>query len=234
MYNRNFGASKSPTFNILNVTGNAKNDRTNVQKVFNANEMTNQLKKTNATYFKMKANILLAVFIGLSLAAFSQNKKFSISTNLLNLVVSGPSLSLSYLYTPALSLQVYGSTGNFLNSQHRFKTAIFDVKYSVFKGGLLKEFYTGPYLRYIDKKIKREGYIDNSGFVSTRSRDFHGKGISSGLLLGFQMQNTRLVNLEIFGGAGYGKYIYEKDYSGIEKQKGFIDGRVGILLGLKF
>ncbi len=185
----------------------------------------------------MKINILLAVLIGLSLSAFSQNKKFSISTNLLNLAVSGPSLSLSYLYSPKLSFQVYASTGSFdkylVNTQYRFKTAIFDVKHLVVQG-VFKGLYAGPYVRYIEKEIRKEGYVDKTGFVSISSRDFHGKGISSGLSLGFQIQNTRLVNLEMFGGAGYGKYISQRDYSGDEKQNGFIDGRVGILVGLKF
>lgn len=187
----------------------------------------------------MKINIIfLLVVVGLSHSAFSRNKRFSLNTNLLNLAISGPSLSLSYLYTPKLTFQVYGSSGSFdkyllTTSQYRFKTAIFDVKYSIVQG-FFEGLYAGPYLRYIDKKIKREGYVHNTGFVSISSRDFHGEGISTGLSLGFQIQDTRFINLEMFGGAGYGKFFSQRDYSGHEKQKGFLDGRVGILVGLKF
>lgn len=180
----------------------------------------------------MKTNILITILVCLSISVFSQNKRFSVSTNLLNLAVSGPSASLSYQYTPKLAFQVYGSSGNFNkylhNSQYQFKTAILDVKYFLFE-----ELYVGPYIRYIDKKVQRDGYVDRTGFISISARDFHGKGISSGLLLGFQMADSRYLNFEVFGGAGYGKYIFERDYSGKEKQQGFIDGRVGMLVGLK-
>ncbi|WP_207532950.1 DUF3575 domain-containing protein [Desertivirga arenae] len=181
----------------------------------------------------MKVTFLLALFIGLTSSLFSQNKRFSLSTNLLNLAVSGPSASLSYQYTPKLAFQVYGSTGNFNkylpSSDYQFKTAILDVKYSP-----LDRLYVGPYLRYIDKRVQREGYVDHTGFISVSERDFHGKGISSGLLLGFKIPDTRFVNVEIFGGGGIGTFVRQRDYSGQEKQSAFLDGRVGILAGLKF
>ncbi|WP_431844444.1 DUF3575 domain-containing protein [Pedobacter superstes] len=79
----------------------------------------------------MKTNILLTILLCLSISVFSQIKRFSVSTNLLNLAVSGPSASLSYQYAPKLAFQVYGSSGNFNkylhSSQYQFKTAILDI-----------------------------------------------------------------------------------------------------------
>jgi hypothetical protein len=181
----------------------------------------------------MKANLLFAVLVLFTSSLFSQNKRFSINTNLLNLAVSGPSASLSFQYTPKLALQVYGSYGNFNrylpSSDYQFKTGIIDVKYSA-----LKWLYVGPYLRYIDKRVQREGFVDNTGFFSISERDFHGKGISSGLLLGLQIPDTRFVNVEVFGGGGVGTYVWQRDYSRREKQGAFLDARLGILVGLKF
>lgn len=181
----------------------------------------------------MKAKVLFAVLVLVSSSLLSQDKRFSINTNLLNLAVSGPSASLGFQYSPKLALQIYGSYGNFNrylpSSNYQFKTAIIDVKYSA-----VKWLYLGSYLRYIDKRVQREGFVDNTGFFSISDRDFHGKGISSGLLLGLQIPETRFVNVEIFGGGGVGTYVWQIDYSGGQKQSAFLDARVGILVGLKF
>ncbi|MEJ6980659.1 DUF3575 domain-containing protein [Pedobacter sp. P351] len=174
---------------------------------------------------------LIGLFFAYS--AYPQDKKFTISTNLLNLAVAGPSLALNYKQNSRLSFQLYGSAGDFrylpFNQTYSFKTGILDLKYTVF------EFlYVGTYLRYIEKQVKREGYVDNTGFVSISSRDFQGKGLSSGLLLGVTMVESRFFNLETFAGAGYGRFISQKDISNNEKQNGFVDGRIGLLAGFKF
>ena len=86
----------------------------------------------------------------------------------------------------------------------------------------------------IEKEVKREGYVDNTGFFSINSRDFQGKGLSSGLLLGIIVMDTPRFKLETFAGAGYGKFLSQKDSFNNEDQNGFVDGRAGLLAGLKF
>ncbi len=126
--------------------------------------------------------ILIMMFFVLRTNA--QVKRIAISTNLANLAVRGPSLAISYQASPRLGFQVYGSTGNFnhlrtFSADYKFKTAILDVKYTFFD-----TFYIGPYVRYIEKRVKREGYTPSTGFFGVHSRDFYGKGLSSGLLAG--------------------------------------------------
>jgi len=182
----------------------------------------------------MKINLtLLLISVCLASSAYSQEKKITVSTNLLNLTVAGPSLAINYKQSERLSFQLYGSTGDFnylpFNQNYKFKTGIIDLKYSVFE-----ILYVGTYLRYIEKEVKREGYVDHTGFFSINSRDFQGKGLSSGLLLGIIMMDTRHFKLETFAGAGYGKFLSQKDSFNNEDQNGFVDGRVGLLAGLKF
>lgn len=173
------------------------------------------------------------IFLLFAYSAYAQDKRITISTNLLNLAVAGPSLAINYKQSPRLNFQLYGSTGDFrylpFNQTYSFKTGILDLKYTVFD-----ILYVGTYLRYIEKEVKREGYVDNTGFVSISSRDFQGKGLSSGVLLGITMLDTRLFKLETFAGAGYGKFLSQKDTFNNEDQNGFVDGRVGLLAGLKF
>lgn len=182
----------------------------------------------------MKKNIVLFLTsLCLTYSAYPQEKKVTISTNLLNLAVAGPSLAINYKQNARLSFQLYGSTGDFrylpFDQTYKFRTGILDLKYSVFQ-----IMYIGTYLRYIEKEVKREGYVDNTGFISISSRDFQGKGLSSGLLLGIIMMETRRFKLETFAGAGYGKFLSEKDNFNNEDRVDFVDGRVGLLAGLKF
>jgi hypothetical protein len=182
----------------------------------------------------MKTNIpLLLISVCLTYSAYTQEKKVTVSTNLLNLAVAGPSLAVNYKQNARLSFQLYGSTGDFrylpFDQTYKFKTGIIDLKYSVFE-----ILYVGTYLRYIEKEVKREGYIDHTGLISINSRDFQGKGLSSGLLLGIIMMETRRFKLETFAGAGYGKFLSQKDNFNNEDQAGFVDGRAGLLAGLKF
>ena len=175
---------------------------------------------------------ILLVLLGLSHIALSQDKRFSLSTNVLNLAAEGPSLSLSYQYSPKLAFQVYVSSGNFdrylSSGEYQFKTAVLDTKFFVGQ-----QFYAGPYFRYIDKRVKREGFVDHTGFIGQSERDFHGHGMSAGVLLGWKVYGSRALDIETFAGTGYGKFLWQKDYSGQNKKTGFIDGRVGLLVGLK-
>ncbi|MBC8053147.1 MAG: DUF3575 domain-containing protein [Sphingobacteriaceae bacterium] len=180
----------------------------------------------------MKLLLTLFCISLLPLGAYSQDQKVAISTNVLNFVVGGPSLAISYRQSPKWGFQLYGSYGrfNYLPSSetYNFKTGIIDLRYSLY------EFlYVGPYLRYIEKEVKREGYIHPTGFFSIGSRDFRGKGISSGLVLGLVLPDSEWLNVEAFAGAGYGLFLSQKDYSGDDKRKDFYDVRIGLLFGLK-
>ena len=181
----------------------------------------------------MKTTITFLISLCITYSAYSQERKLTVSTNLLNLTVAGPSLAVNYKQNERLSFQLYGSTGNFkylpFEQNYKFKTGIIDLKYSLFE-----ILYVGTYLRYIEKEVKREGYVDNTGFFSINSRDFQGKGLSSGLLLVIIMMDTPRFKLETFAGAGYGKFLSQKDSFNNEDQNGFVDGRAGLLAGLKF
>jgi hypothetical protein len=180
--------------------------------------------------------ISFVLFVLFSLKTYGQDKKLTISTNLANLVFLGPSLAINYQASSQLGFQIYGSTGHSnIIDVYKFKTLIFDVRRSI-----LPEFfqgvYVGPYVRYIEKQVVKEGYSDRTGFFSylnERSRDFHGKGLSAGLLVGAKLIDAHSINVEAFCGGGYGKFISQRDYSGDSPRNGFLDARFGVLVGLK-
>lgn len=157
---------------------------------------------------------------------YAQERSFSVSTNVLNLVAKGPSLAVNYDLSSLWSIQVYGSTGSFSGIGYSYKTGIVDVKYH-----LGKSLYVGPYLRYIEKTIYRPGSVDRTGFFSTPGRDFQGTGLSSGVSFGFDIINNKRFNIESFIGTGYGRFITQ---TGDKTGSGFLDARVGVLTGVRF
>jgi hypothetical protein len=184
----------------------------------------------------MKNNLLLFLgFLFTAATVSGQAQRFAISTNLFNIILSGPSLAVSYHKSQRLSFQLYGAYGRFgyfsdEDPRYEFKTGILDLRYTV-----IKHVYLASYLRYIDKFVRRDGYVDRTGFFSVSERDFHGKGISGGLLFGLNLADlSKRVNLEAFAGGGVGKFISQRDYANNEPTDLFLDARLGLLLGLKF
>ncbi|MBC7912622.1 MAG: DUF3575 domain-containing protein [Pyrinomonadaceae bacterium] len=175
---------------------------------------------------------VLFLFVLLSLfqsPVFSQNSKFAISTNLLNLAAKGPSVALSYKATPHLSYQIYVSQGR-LTENYNFKTALIEMKYAFWDF-----MYVGPYLRYIEKRVQREGITDNTGLFSTPDRNFYGQGISSGLTLGIKPIESDKLMVECFAGLGYGRFVKQIDYDNPkDRRSAFPDARVGLLVGFKW
>jgi hypothetical protein len=174
---------------------------------------------------------LMLLLFTLKLAA--QDRQFSISTNVANLVFAGPSLALGYQTKGPVGFLLYGSAGQIKapseSLSYKFKTVSLDARYLV-----LKYVYLATYLRYIEKQIKRDGYIDNTGFWSVSDRDFKGQGIAGGFLFGLTLADTKRLNLEAYGGPGYGRYISSKDVFTNDPPKDFLDVRAGLLVGIKF
>lgn len=170
--------------------------------------------------------LIILIFFFAASNIHSQERKVSINTNILNLVASGPSLAVNYDMSINWSIQLYGSTGRFNGIGYTFKTGVIDFKYR-----LSKNMYVGPYLRYIEKKIYRPGYVDATGFFSTPGRDFQGRGISPGASFGFNIVDNKRLNIEAFVGGGYGKFISQR---GDKTGSGFLDARIGILTGVRF
>jgi len=157
----------------------------------------------------------------------AQENKFSINTNLLNLVAKGPSLSAEYRFSKKWIFQVYAASGtlNTFNS-YRYNTLIFDFKYA-----FADNFYTSPYIRYIEKNIYREGIVDNTGFFSFPGRDFKGNGVSIGQTIGMKTLSSKRFNLDTFVGVGYGGFVSQL---GDKNGPGFFDIRVGVMTGINF
>ncbi len=179
----------------------------------------------NFTAMKFLRLLVIMLFVASSML-YAQERKFSINTNVLNLVARGPSLSLNYDMSTFWSIQLYGSAGSFNGIGYSYKTGIIDFKYH-----LSENMYVGPYLRYIEKTIYRPGFVDRTGFFSTPGRDFQGKGLSPGANFGFNIINEKRFNLESFIGIGYGKFISQR---GDKAGSGFMDARIGVLTGVKF
>jgi hypothetical protein len=171
-------------------------------------------------------------FIVLLITSFvssAQDKKFAVSTNILNLAVLGPSIAFTYNADPRIGYQVYASQGGSEAYVYKFKTAIVEARYTFWD-----YLYIGPYLRYIEKRVQQEG-SSFSYIQFTPARNFYGKGISAGITLGFKSIDTKNVNLEAFGGLGYGKFIEQIDYDyPSDHRYGFPDARVGVLVGYKW
>ena len=173
----------------------------------------------------MKRVIFICLLLIVSGESIAQKYKFAVSSNVLNLVLQGPSLSVSYAVSDRWSVQGYGATGKstFFNN-YKFKTGILDVRYHFWKLA-----YAGPYLRYIEKSVHSEGLV--YGFIGWPGRDFNGKGLSSGISLGLQLTKSNWFNLETFAGAGYGGFISQQ---GDRNNSGFLDVRIGVLTGVNF
>ena len=173
----------------------------------------------------MKKLITIILLYSIS-NSYAQEKKFSINTNLANLAAKGPSVSLEYQLSNKWSIQGYLSKGeiNVLNN-YNYKTAIID-----FKRKLDSQLYTSTYIRYIEKEIYRPSF-GNNVFTLDPGRDFKGKGISAGQILGYKYFPNKVYNLDLFAGIGYGGFI---EQSGDKNKSGFLDLRIGILTGFKF
>ncbi|HEX8378814.1 MAG TPA: DUF3575 domain-containing protein [Pedobacter sp.] len=170
---------------------------------------------------------LLVVF---ALSASSQDKKFAVSSNILNLAALGPSVAFTYNATPRIGYQVYASQGAIWVFDYEFKTVIAEMRYTFWD-----YLYVGPYVRYIEKRVVRENEINSAAVFTVAGRNFYGKGISSGINLGFKYIDTKKVNLEAFAGLGYGRFIKQIDYDYPNDDRGgFPDARIGLLLGYKW
>jgi hypothetical protein len=175
----------------------------------------------------MKRVLFICLLLIFSSQSIAQEYKFAVSSNILNLALKGPSLSISYAVSDKWSIQGYGATGkSTLFNNYQFKTGILDVRYHFWELA-----YVGPYLRYIEKSVQRDGFVNNTGFFSSHGRDFQGRGLSSGVCLGLQLTKSNRFNLETFAGAGYGGFISQQ---GDRTESGFLDVRVGVLTGINF
>lgn len=158
----------------------------------------------------------------------AQEYKFSANTNILNLAMKGPSVAMEYRVSSHWGIQCYASAGktNFWNV-YSYKTVIFD-----FKRQFATYFYTGPYIRFIDKTVYRPA--NNSSYFSyllDPGRDFRGQGISIGQTVGIRTLSSKRFNLDTFAGAGYGRFINQQ---GSRNRLGFLDIRIGVMTGINF
>lgn len=170
---------------------------------------------------------LLIIILFFSLCKLNaQERKFSVNTNLANLAAKGPSLALEYQFSKKWSVQGYLSSGEInIRNNYSYKTAIVD-----FKRKIDKQLYTSSYIRYIEKDVYRSSF-GNNVLIFDPGRDFKGSGISFGQSIGYKVFRNKFYNMDLFAGAGYGRFI---EQSGDRNKLGFIDVRIGILTGLNF
>ncbi|HEY0057049.1 MAG TPA: DUF3575 domain-containing protein [Pedobacter sp.] len=169
-------------------------------------------------------------FVIISLSVYAQDKKFALSSNLLNLAALGPSVAFTYNTSPRIGYQIYASTGSISAFEYDFKTVIAEVRYTFWD-----YVYVGPYIRYIEKRVVREGSPNQTGLFTIPGRDLDGQGLSSGLVGGFKAIDTKKVNMEAFAGLGLGKFTSQIESGHRQKPTSwFPDARVGFLIGYKW
>lgn len=172
--------------------------------------------------------IILILFISITSGnMFAQQKHFSINTNLANIAAKGPSLALEYKFTNKWSVQAYASKGEInIYNYYSYKTLIIDVKHKIDK-----QLYTGSYLRFIEKNVLRYAETECNYPFCDKGKTLKGQGLSIGQTIGYEVFRKKTYNLDLFAGAGYGRFIRQE---GDKNRLGFLDVRIGVLTGLNF
>ncbi|SRR5258706_15245045 len=165
-------------------------------------------------------------------------QKYSIRTNLLNLIARGPSLTTGkYLKNNSEVLLTF-SSGHFspflFEDYYKYSTVHIECRKNdgYFLWG---NFYFGGYSRYINKRIITEGFTAGpNGIFSKAPRNFIGHGISVGLTSGIEWEINKNWLIDYNNLIGAGKYLTQIDYAGHDKISFFPDIRIALQIGYKF
>lgn len=181
---------------------------------------------------------IILFFVSILLHERTIAQKYSIRTNLLNLIAKGPSFTTGKYLNNNSEVLLTFSSGHFIPflTEDYYKYATIHIEYRKKSGHYLwGEFYFGGYLRYINKRIITEGYTAGPyGLFSKEDRNFIGNGVSVGLTTGTEWEINEKWIIDFNNLIGAGKYLTQIDYAGHDKISFFPDLRIALQVGYKF
>ncbi len=189
----------------------------------------------------MKNITLIFVFILAHTMVFAQEPAgLIVKTNVLNLVMKRPALSIEKTFSDKYGLELSYTSGEIKNIGH--------LDYYHYEGFLLRAkkyikpirkkeanaFY-GAYFGNLDRKIITHSSIDRTGFFSWgRNRDFEASSLRYGGTFGVSFIPNKHFLIEGLAALGYGNYYNVKSNLWNKPPSGYFDFQFWFSVGYSF
>lgn len=193
--------------------------------------------------FKIMRYILLLLLFFSVTYGFAQKreiplaKRVIVKTNLLNLMMKRPALTIEKPFSETFSVEfsfVQGEVDDFLLTDHYdYNGFLVRAKkyFSKLDYGRISS-YAALYVGNLRRNIHTIGRTDNTGFFSYPSRDISANSIRSGLSIGSMYIGRKGLVIDSQLSLGYGSYIYP--YKADNESKGYLDCQVWLSVGYCF
>lgn len=185
--------------------------------------------------------MLVFIFILLHKVLFAQETAgVIVKTNVLNLVMKRPTLSIEKTFSEKYGLELSYTSGEIKN--------IGNLDYYHYEGFLVRAkkyikpirkkeanaFY-GAYFGNLDRKIITHGSVDRTGFFSWgRNRDFDANSLRYGGTFGVSFIPKKHFLIEGLTGLGYGDYYNVKSNLWNKPSGGYLDFQLWFSVGYTF
>jgi len=183
--------------------------------------------------------LLLCTNIVFAQQASTNHDRLIVKSNLLNLLAKRPAISIEKAFNKTSSAEISFVWGQFdrvlLADRYEYSGALLRVKkhFNEIKTSRLNP-YIGIYAGSLYRDIKRDSYVDNTGFFGYRGKDFAANSIRTGFSGGLSYITSNHFIIEAQNSYGYGRYFNIKRSDNDANAKGYLDVQVWFSVGYCF